>query len=281
MRSAELSKNLAETQTDSSTLQIITDFGTKISGSNLNLEDTLHAILLNVSHLVPADFLEVKIWDTARKSLTTYILDASGASGVQRARSQFEGLTDSLIAQLKPLLVPDIHSPNPTNLNLKVNSAVESYLGTPLLADQQLMGTLEFGHLSPGALGQHDLDLIKLISAQAAYGIRNALLFASEQGRSAELAGLANLAQAFSNSQEYTDLIARLVETIKSLFAVDILGFLLYDEGRSALEAQSPFQGLPSHIVDIYRTTINSNSTAEKIILSRKTIITRNAADDQ
>ena len=282
MRSVELSKNLTEAQADSSILQIITDFGAKISGSSLKLEDTLHAILLNVSHLIPADFLEVKTWNPAHKSLTTYMLDASGGSSVQSAvRSQFEGLTDALIAQLKPLLVPDTRAPDLSVLNLRVNSAVESYLGTPLIAGGQLMGTLEFGHLSPGALGQHDLDLIKLISAQAAHGIRNALLFAAEQDRLAELTGLANLAQAFSSSQEYTDLIARLVETIKPLFNVDILGLLLYDEGRNALEAQSPFQGLPSHIVDIYRTTINPNSPAERVILSRKAVITPNAADDQ
>lgn len=282
LRSVEFSKNLAETQTDSSVLKVITDFGTKITSSGLNLDETLHAILLNVSHLVPADFLEVKTWDASRKSLTTYMLEASGTSSVQRAmHSQFEGLTDFLVTGLKPLLIPDTRSPNPSTPNLRVSSAVESYLGIPLLADQQLMGTLEFGHLSAGALGQHDLDLIQLISAQAAYGIRNAELFASEQNRSAELAGLANLAQTFRASQENTDLIGRLVETIRSLFAVDILGFLLYDEGRNALEAQSPFQGLPSHIVDIYRTTISLNSPAEKIILSRQPIITHNAAEDQ
>ena len=282
LRSVDFSKNLEETQTDSSVLKVITDFGTKISGSGLRLEDTLHAILLNVSHLVPADFLEVKTWDASRRSLTTYMLDVSGASSVQRAaRSQFEGLTDSLITQLKPLLIPDTRSPNPSLPDVKVNSAVESYLGTPLLADQQLMGTLEFGHLSPGALGQHDLDLIKLIAAQAGYGIRNAMQFTSEQHRSAELKGLAELAQTFGSSQESANLIGRLVESVKSLFTVDILGFLLYDEGRNALEAQSPFQGLPAHIVDIYRATISLNSPAEKILLSRNAIITRNAAEDQ
>ena len=282
LRSVEFSKDLAQPQADASVLKVITDFATKITASGLQLEETLHAILLNVSHLVPADFLEVKTWDATHESLTTYVLDASGTSSVQCVtRSQFEGLTASLISGRQPLLIPDIGSPSPSAPDIKVTSAIESYLGVPLIADQHLMGTLEFGHLTAGALGQHDLDLIQLISVQAAYGIRNALLFASEQSRSAELAGLANLAQTFGTSEESNDLIGRLVETSKTLFAVDILGFLLYDEGRNALEAQSPFQGLPSHIVDIYRTAINLNSPAEKIILSRQPIITQNAAEDQ
>jgi len=281
MRNIEFSKNLAETKTDSSILQLITDFGANVSAS-LDLEEMLHAILFNVSHFIPADLLEVKIWDASRKTLTTYILDASGASNVQRAaRSHFEGLTDFLLTQRKPLLVPDTRNPSISIPQWNTNSPVQSYLGMPLIVDHELVGTLEFGHLSPGALGQQDLDLASLISTQAAYGIHNAILYATEQTRSAELSGLANLSQAFGTSQDHTNLMERLVESVKPLFTVDVLGFLLYDESKNTLEAQSPFQGLPSHIVDIYRTTITPNSPAENIILGRKAIITRNAATDQ
>ena len=281
MRNIELSKNLAETNVDSSILQLVTDFGANVSAS-LNLEDTLHAILLNVSHLIPADLLEVKVWDDTRKTLTTYILDASGASSIQRAsKSHFEGFTDFLVTQLKPLLIPDTRNPSTSTPPPKTTSVAQSYLGLPLIAANQLVGTLEFGHLAPSVLGQSDLDLIKLVATQAAYSIHNAVLYTFEQNRSIELSGLANLSQAFGTSQEHANLIERLVQSVKSLFAVDVLGFLLYDESKNTLEAQSPFQGLPAHIVDIYRTTINPNSAAEKIILARKAIITRNAADDQ
>jgi len=281
MRNIEFSKNLAESKTDSSILQLITDFGTNISAS-LNLESTLHAILLNVSHLVPADLLEVKTWDASHKTLATYVLDVSGAANVQLApRSHFEGLTEVLISQLKPLLISDTRDSTISFPNWNANSPVKSYLGLPLIVDDHLIGTLEFGHLSSGTLGQQDLDLVKLISPQTAYSISNAMLYTSEQNRSTELSGLANLAQAFGTSQDHTSLIGRLVASVKSLFNVDVLGFLLYDESKNTLEAQSPFQGLPSHIVDIYRTTILSSSPAEMIILGRKPIITRNAAEDQ
>ena len=147
---------------------------------------------------------------------------------------------------------------------LNGSSPVQSYLGLPLIADQQLVGTLEIGHLSAGVLGQHDYDLVQLVAAQAAYSIRNALVFASEQNRAAELNSLANLAQVFSASQDYTNLISRLVETIAPLFSVEILGFLLYDENKRTLEGQIPFQGLPRHIVEIYRTTIRAGQPSRE-----------------
>jgi GAF domain-containing protein len=277
MRSVELSKNLVEANTDSSVLQLITDFGRDVSAS-LNLEETLHAILLNISRLVPADLLEAKTWDVSTKTFTTYMLDASGSSSVQRvARSQFEGLSDALLTQMKPVLIADMRVSSSWN----TNSPVQSYLGLPLVVEDGLVGALEFGHSSPNSLGQNDLDLLLLIAAQAAYSIRNALRYASEQHRSAELGGLANLSQAFGDSQDHAQLIHRLLESVRPLFSVDVLGFLLYEEGRNSLEAQAPFHGLPSHIVDIYRTVIPRHSAAEQVILSRKPIITRNAANDQ
>ena len=255
MRSVELSTSLSEAGADSSILRIVSDFGKNVSAS-LNLEDTLYAILLNVSHLVPADVLEVKVWDEANKALMPYTLESSGSShAIRAAHSQFGELTNTLRTRQRLLLIPDTRVPDLSLPKLNGSSPVQSYLGLPLIADHQLVGTLEIGHLSAGVLGQHDYDLVQLIAAQAAYSIRNAMVFASEQSRSAELSSLANLAQVFSASQDYTNLINRLVETIAPLFSVEILGFLLYDENKRTLEGQIPFQGLPTHIVEIYRTT--------------------------
>jgi len=281
MRNVELATSPDQASPDSSLLRTVSDFGKNVSAS-LDLEDTLYAILLNISHLVPADLLEVKVWDEASQVLIPYTLESSGSSHAVRAsHSQFGELTGVLRSRQKSLLIPDIHAPDPTLPRLNGSSPVQSYLGLPLIADQKLVGTLEIGHLSAGVLGQHDYDLVQLVSSQAAYSIRNAQVFASEKNRAAELSSLANLAQVFSASQDYTNLISRLVETIAPLFSVEIFGFLLYDENKRTLEGQIPFQGLPKHIVEFYRTTIEPDSPAEKILSERKLTITRNAAEDE
>ncbi len=281
MRGVELSVSMDQSQTDSSILQIVTDFGRNIS-SSLDVEETLHAILLNVSHLIPADLLEIKTWDASRQTLTPYMLEMSGSSRVTRpALSQFGELTNMLSARQKPLLVPNTRIPDATIPEINGSSPVQSYLGLPLVADRELIGTLEIGHLSPGVLGQQDLDLLQLVSSQIAFSVRNALLYSRERTRSTELSGLANLAQVFGAAQDYENLVSRLVEGIGALFNVEILGFLLYDESKRTLEGQVPFQGLPTHIVEIYRTNIQPDSAAEKIIYERKPLITRNAATDQ
>src|SRR5512134_1123700 len=83
MRSVELAMSLSASGADASLLQTISEFGKNVSAS-LEQDDTLYAILLNVSHLVPADVLEVKIWDEASQSLIPYTLESSGSSRIVR-----------------------------------------------------------------------------------------------------------------------------------------------------------------------------------------------------
>jgi PAS domain S-box-containing protein len=281
MRNVEQSKGLVEAGADFSVLQRVTDFGSSVTAS-LGLEETLRAVLLNVSRLIPADLLEVKIWDASHRALKTYTLEPSGGSKIQGAYpSQFGGLTDSLVKDRKPLLIRDTRALDPSLPSNEANSIVQSYIGVPLLADGELVGTLEIGHFSSGMLGEEELELLELVSPQVAHGIRNALLFAAEQTRSAELSGLAGLAQAFGVSEDYTNLISRLIESVSPLFNVDVLGFLLYDPDNKTLEAQAPFKGLPSHIVDIYRTEVQAGGEVERLVLERRAVITRNAAEDE
>lgn len=281
MRSVDLYAGKDQTLEDSSILKVLSDFGGSVTES-LELEDTLYSILLNVSHLVPADFLEIKVWDATTQSLTPYMLDASGAAKVNRVSlSHFGNLTDVLISRRKPVLLPDTRGAEVDSSQFNGESSVQSYIGLPLHAQNEFVGTLEIGYLASGVLGSHELELLQLVSSQAASSMRNSMLYASEKNRSAELSGLANLAQAVGAAQDYASLVSRLIESIAPLLSVDILGFLLYDASKRTLEGQIPFQGLPKHIVEIYRTTIQPDSAAEKILLERKTISTRNAADDR
>ncbi len=282
MRGVDLYASKDQITADSSSvLKVLSDFGRGVTES-LELEDTLYSILLNVSHLVPADLLEIKVWDTAHQNLTPYMLDSSGSSKVSRAAfSQFGALTDLLTSRRKPLLLPDTRAANIHAIPSNNELSVHSYIGIPLMPQDEFVGTLEIGYLTPNALGEADLELLQLVSSQAASSIHNALLYASEKSRSAELSGLVNLAQAVGAAQDYASLISRLIASIAPLFSVDILGFLLYDSAKRTLEGQVPFQGLPRHIVEIYRTVIQADSPAEKILLERKTLSTRNAADDR
>ena len=280
LQPVEFSKNISDSGGDSSILRLVSDFGRDIS-SSLRMDDMLHAILLNVSQLVPSDILEIKFFNSSSVDATIFTLPADGDAKTQTVPvSQFGEITKQLIETRQPILLGDM-SNLPANLShINDKSTVRSYLGIPLIADKDIIGTLELGHLITDALGQHDLDLLQLLSTQIAFGLRNAVKVETQEKMAAQFAGLANLSVALVGSQDFASLNQRLVSTVSSLFSVDVMGVLLYDEGKRALEAQSPFLGLPSHIVDIYRTTITINSPAEMVIQQKKSVVTANAASD-
>ena len=263
-------------------LQVITDFGQGIAES-LDLQTTVQAILKNVIRLVPSDVLELKLWSSERQVLVPYRYQEAVVSAERVAPesfSQFGSLTNQLTARHAPILISDAQSRPELTLNGEL-LPIQSYLGIPLMAGGELVGALEAGQVGGGAFGQHDLDLLSLVSAQAAVAIRNARLYEEEQKRGTELAGLANLNQALGSVHDFQDIFARLLESVTPLFPAEVIGFLLYDEDKRVLEGRIPFRGLPPHLVEIYRVAVPVGGSAEKVIASQQSIFTLSAAGDE
>ncbi len=271
-------------QVSTALLRVITDFGHSVSAS-LDLELTLKSILENVGRLISADIIELKIWDDERRTLNPYRFE--GRSGEVRTlqnveRSYFGNYSDSLIMNHKPLLLLQTDPENGDEDNEATEPySVRSYMGIPLLKSKQFVGTLEAGQSTENGFSQQDVELLQLVSGQAAVAIHNAILYEEEQQRTTEQTSLANLAQAVSVSQDMKDLFERLVKSVSPLFDVEILGFLLFDESKQTLEGQIPFQGLPPHIVDIYRTSISTEEIDSDFIADLKPLLTLNAAEDE
>ncbi len=156
----------------------------------------------------------------------------------------------------------------------------QSYLGMPLLIAGNLIGTIELASLMKENYNESDLEILRLLSGQAAIALNNALLYQQELQRSTELAGLANLAQSISVIRDPQDLYTRLVESITPLIQVEILGFLVYDENRRILHGQIPILGIQSSVVEWYQTTIEPDSKAEQILSGAQPIVTEEATED-
>ncbi len=268
------------------TLQTFTQL-TQEMASSLDLDKTLQAVLENVEKLMPADFMEITVWDAEGEVFVPYRF--VGLPGVDRklelANERYradQGLTGYLYKERKPVLVADIESSPELKREFVSSSApMRSFIGIPLMVGNEVIGTLELGSMASGAFRQEDLDLVRLLSGQAAIAVHNAKLYQMEQQRTAELSGLAQLAQAFSSVRDPGGLFTRLVDSIAPLVDVDIIGFLVYSENHRLLEARAPFHGVPDQFVELYRTQIQVGSAAEKMLLEQDVLITENASTDE
>jgi len=287
LRRIETSTGFANESRDvsGSVLRIVSDFSQAIA-SSLNLDATITAILENVERLVPSDFVEIKVWNSSKLVATTYRF--AGTPGLDRKlevgnESKFGGYSDYLIREKEVLFITDTHSFRKVQYLPDSNqpSPVRSYLGIPLIAGGELVGALEVGVLAAQAFAEEDQAILDLIVGQAAIALRNAVLYEGEQQRTAELLGLANLAQTSTGSLRDTrDLFGRLVRGLGQLFDVEIIGFLLYDENRHILAGQVPFQGLPPNVVQIYKVNVPLNGLVEQLLSRQEMISTPGASDD-
>ncbi len=264
-------------------LRTFTDFTQSIA-ADLDLDATLQAVLEGVERLLPTDFLEITIWDSEAQLLTPYRF--LGFPGFERALDHAgqpyrlgEGAAGRVAQERKTVWVFDAPEQAATQLDPNL-AALRSYIVTPLLVGGELIGTLQLASTTPGSLRRDDLELVQLIAGQSAIALHNALLYRSEQRRSAELLGLAQLTQAFSAVRDPKSLFARLVQSIVPLVPVEILGFLLYNEGQRCLEGQAPYYGLPSQFLELYRVQVQPGSPAEQVLLEQEFITSDNAAED-
>ncbi len=267
-----------------SILQILSEFNQALV-ARLDLDSTLKAILTYVERLLPADTLSLRLWNAADQTLTSYYLayDENGVAYLERGKPSSPLPWSRQILEAGRLFyLPEI----PENLPLEGERAGEagvlrSFAGVPLRLGEERLGTLEIGLKMPKALAPTDLEVLQLLAAQAAAALRNAMLFEAERRRSAELSGLANLAQAIGETRDTQDLFARLVQSIAPLLEVEILGFLIYEEDRRLLAAQPPFLGLPSQTIAFYRASVEAGSALEEAILSQQAILSENAMEDE
>ena len=276
----------SEARPSGQALHAITEMGQAMVAS-LDLKTTVKAIFDNIEKLLPADFMEITVWDEDSQSLIPYRL--VGLPGVERDMEELseryhlgEGYSGYLIKERIPLLIPDVEARTDLHQSVEFSmGGLRSYLGVPLVVEDEPVGTLELGSLSVNGLHQTDLELVRLLAGQAAIAIHNAILYRAEQRRSTELASLAQLSQAFGSLRDPKDLYSRLVESISPLVKVDMLGFLIYNESQRILEGQAPFKGLPPQFLSLYKIPIPVNSTAETLLMNQDVLLTENASEDE
>jgi len=259
----------------SSALKMIAEFGQSVS-ADLSLEPTLRAVFQGARRLVSADAVEISVERPASVPAAYHYDESGGAARVvQSMRPQFGAYSEFTRASRGLVFLPDGRPPDAS----ESAGLFKSYIGVPLLAAGELVGVLEAGQTSANALTRQDAEILQLIGGQAAYAIRNALRFETEQERMTELRGLARLSQAAS-SHEMGEMFARLVETVASLFDVDVAGFLLFRETDLLLEAQAPFRGLPENVVAVYRSVIRRDSAGFRILEQTQPLLSMDASND-
>ncbi|MFN3741609.1 MAG: GAF domain-containing protein [Anaerolineales bacterium] len=260
---------------EASLFKAILDFTQQIGGS-LDVQESLQTVAYHLAHFFPFDFLEIRLWDAAREEWTLYTFDEGEnyvprlvPSGVSRFGERYLGLPPD-----HPVLLSS-HSKSPGEA-----TALHSYLGVVLNVGEEKVGVLEMGAQEAEKFGEKDVPLLSMLKTPISIALRNALKYQQAQRRLDELSGPVNLSQAIGTAREPQEVFSRLVENLRRLFPVEILGFLLYDAERHLLYAQKPFYGLPENIIEIYHSVIPVGSRGEAVLGQHEILFTAQPGSD-
>jgi signal transduction histidine kinase len=159
-------------------LAILNRLNRRISAS-LDLEDTLDVIVASAVELIPCILAEVSLWDEGTGLLTLQALHSDPDRRYPMGRSfpPGEGYTGWMVRQKQPLFVPDVDAFTEIRPQLLPGELpFKAYAGVPLLAGDDLVGTLVLVSDRAGAFDPEDMRLLKSLANQAAVAIRNARL---------------------------------------------------------------------------------------------------------
>jgi GAF domain-containing protein len=227
----------------------------RVSGS-LDLRETLDGIVEAVAELVPCTLAEISLWDEKRQVLTLQALRCGPerAFPIGEVYPPGQGYTGWVVRHRQALLVPDVDAREDIRPDLLPGELpFKAYVGLPLLARDELIGTLVLVHDRANAFADEDLRLLEPLAGQAAFAIRNARLYEELACRHRELAALNAVAAAINQPLPLQEIMDQAVATVSEVMETEAAGVRLLDQATGELAIVS-FQGVsPEGIRDVDR----------------------------
>jgi len=246
----------------------------RITGSGLDLAAAADAILQAVGAAVPFTTAEITLWHEETRTLRVVgqgvrrtpsgalAPSAQPLAGVEYAVG--EGYTGWIALYRQPLLIPDVAAR--ADVQPKAQQVdFNSYLGVPLAAGDEFLGTLELSHAERDAFSPSQAALLQALATPIAAALQAAGRQQEQAARVVELAGLQQIAEASSQLSDPAQLFGQLTGRIAALLGVELCGVLLYDEDEGAFRSQIPFYGLPDSLMAKYRLALEPGSELHNI----------------
>ncbi len=255
---------------------------------SLDLDTTLNSILASIRTLIPYDLGEINLWDEDEHVLRTRGQNIGAQAEEYRSHLLHdvyqldEGITGWLASKRQPLLVTDLTtSAVRPALNLQ-DFPARSICAAPLIASDQLVGTIELAALTVNAFTDGNLETLQTVAAQSAVAIQNAQLFAETRRRVDESASLFRISTIASSALPADELLHRLMNEIGTLVNAELGLAMLYDSDTNTLEPllAASFGEVPATASD-FRIPATHPDFDQSVYRARQVFRTDDAQNDQ
>jgi len=208
-----------------------------IVSTSLELDVVLDHILSALSQVVEFDCGIVALIKNNQPSFFVY----RGAGNDQlitahiRQTWEHRTLLQSILKTREPIVIDDVNV-DPRWLNLAGKQNVRSWIGTPLVASDQVLGLLLLESHKPHAYREQEVWLITTLASHAAIAVHNADLHRKTQQQLAELTTLYEASATMSANLDQETVLKTILKEMVSALEIDSCTIFVWDEARQALE---------------------------------------------
>lgn len=242
--------------------------------SHRNLAELFHDLSEHLKGLLNFHFLSLVLYDPARNVMRMHVLETTAPPAVH-AGDEFamdESPSATAWTTQQPFIIEDTHADErfPRVMQLLRAQEVRSFCSLPLTSAHRRLGTMNFGAEEPGTFTLEDLEFPRLVAAQLAVAVDNALNFEEAQSLHHQLARdrdrlqlLLELNNRVVSNLDLRELFRAISSGIRRVMECDYAGLSLPDpekeqtmrvyaldfpEGKGLLheEMQVPFEGASS-----------------------------------
>jgi len=180
----------------------------------------------------------------SRASLTTYDLDVQQPEGTVLAVDSDHRLLlhagkkflpdPEMVAQLRRGIEVTVTNtrniPEPVSADrLVVDEGIRSFLNVPLIAQDELIGSLTLGSREPNAFDAEEIVIAREVAGPLAIAIQNARLHEEVERRAARMASVVRVGQALGTTLDIAKLYEIAYEQISTLLDCPGFGLFTYD----------------------------------------------------
>ena len=204
------------------------------ASSAMELEEILHQTLVELTSIFSCQAGLISLLDQTRETLslvTQYRLPDTLAASLAEGDMN-NTLCALAISEKKPLIVADIRAVSKVNTAGLVAHGFRSYLGAPLVAEGEILGTLCIFSHSLNHFTKANSDLIAAVGQQIGMAVRNALRYKEVQRRAVQIQTAAEISRAASSALELETLFSNTVELIRQRFDYYYVGLFIVDEAK-------------------------------------------------
>jgi nitrate/nitrite-specific signal transduction histidine kinase len=227
----ENARLFAERERRLDAMAVLNEVGRALS-STLQLDELLHLIHRQVSRVMDSTNLYIALYDRDKDwvSFPLYVEEGQVRRDL-RGRKAGQGLTEHIIRNCQPLLLPDDVERRMRELGIEtIGTPARSWLGVPMIAGDEVLGVIAVqSYTTENVYDEQHLNLLPTIATQAAIAIENARLY--EQARQlAVMEERQRLARELHDAVTQTLFSASLIaEALPAIWESD------QDEGRQLL----------------------------------------------